>query len=200
VKKKISHLEKLSRQLEPSSNKRKRVRARAISYSEHFLRDIKTSKAHQKSDDNAAALLKSPIREAPTSLDKVIELLSENVDFPGLNPASPGHLGYIPGGGLYYSALGDYLAAVFDRYAGMFDVAPGAVRMENMLIRWLAKIVGFPRTAVGNLTTGGSLAHLMAIVTARDTMGLSSSNINRAVIYYSEQTHHSVRKQFALPD
>ncbi len=63
---------------------------------------------------------------------------------PGANTASGGHLAYIPGGGLYHSALGDYLAAVSNKYAGVFFGGPGPVRMENMLIRWVADLVGYP--------------------------------------------------------
>ena len=62
-------------------------------------------------------MLDSPITENGIGIDEAIELIRENVDTPGLNPASGGHLAYIPGGGIYYSALGDYLADVFNRYA-----------------------------------------------------------------------------------
>jgi aromatic-L-amino-acid decarboxylase len=198
MKKKILHLEKLSRQLEPSADERKIARKKVINYGENFLRTIERGKAHNVTRDEGKALLHSPIRETPESFHKVIGLLRDNVDFPGLNPASPGHLGYIPGGGLYYSALGDYLAAVFNRYAGAFSVGPGAVRMENMLIRWMAKVVGFPDKAVGNLTTGGSLANLMGVVTARDAMKVSSANVKRTVIYLSQQAHHSIDKAIRI--
>ena len=121
-------------------------------------------------------------------------MIRENVDTPGLNPASGGHLGYIPGGGIYVSALGDYLADVFNRYAGVFYAGPGAVRMENMLIRWLNDLVGYPAEAAGNLTTSGSLANLIAIVTARDGRNIKSADVPRSVIYLTRQTHHSVDK------
>lgn len=198
MKREICRLEELARQLDPKASERNSALTQVAEYSEEFLEQIETSKAYNEFRKNDAALLKSRIREAPASLDEVIGLLRDNVDLPGLNPASPGHLGYIPGGGLYYSALADYLAAVFDRYAGMFAVAPGAVRMENMLIRWLAEMVRFPRNAGGNLTTGGSLAHLIGIVTARDAMKISSDNVKDAVIYFSQQTHDSIHKAIRI--
>ena len=87
---------------------------------------------------------------------------------PGGNPASAGHLAYIPGGGIYHSALGDYLAAVSNKYAGIFFTGPGPVRMENLLLRWVADLVGYPAAAGGNIASGGSIANLAAIATARD--------------------------------
>jgi len=196
--KKIKELEKISRLLEPSPHERKEVRKKVISYSEKFLNDIEKIKAYNVTPDKGIALFESPITEKPISTDKAIELLRKNVDFPGLNPASGGHLAYIPGGGIYYSALGDYLADIFNRYAGVFYAGPGAVRMENMLVKWMAEVVGFPKTAVGNLTSGGSLANLMGIVTARDAKKISSKNISSSVIYLTKQVHHSVNKAIRI--
>lgn len=198
MRKKLFELEKTSRLLEPTAHERKGVRKKVISYSETFLKDIEKIKAFNATPDKGIALLDSPIAETGISIDYVLSLVKENVDFPGLNPASGGHLGYIPGGGIYYSALGDYLADVFNRYAGIFFVGPGAVRMENMLIRWMAEICGYPSNASGNLTSGGSLANLMGIVTARDAMKITSKNIEHSVIYLSEQAHHSVSKAIRI--
>ncbi len=169
-----------------------------LQYSENFLNNIDSLKAYVKTDDKGIGLLDSPISETGIGIDEAISLLKENVDRPGLNPASGGHLAYIPGGGIYYSALGDYLADVFNRYAGVFYASPGAVRMENMLIRWMNEIVGYPADAGGNLTSGGSLANLIAIVTARDARGINSTNITRSVIYLSEQAHHSIGKAIRI--
>lgn len=196
--KKIKELEKNSRLLEPSPHERKEVRKKVISYSEKFLKDIEKTKAYHVTPDKGIALLESPITEKPITIDTAIKLLEQNVDFPGLNPASGGHLAYIPGGGIYYSALGDYLADIFNRYAGVFYAGPGAVRMENILIKWMAEVTGYPKNAGGNLTTGGSLANLMGIVTARDAKNISSSLIPKSVIYMTEQVHHSVDKSIRI--
>lgn len=196
--KRIQELEKASRQLEPSAHERKEVRKQVITYSETFLNDIEKIKAYNVTAAKGIDLLASPIEEGPIGIDKALKLLEKNVDFPGLNPASGGHVAYIPGGGIYYSALGDYLADIFNRYAGVFYASPGAVRMENMLIRWMAGLVGFPKTAAGNLTSGGSLANLMGIVTARDAKRISSGNITRSVIYLTKQVHHSVDKAIRI--
>lgn len=193
---KIRYFEKLAELLEPKAKDRDDTRRRVVEYGEQFLKGLKNANAYNAISDRGAPLLDSPISEEaePAGIGELIELLKKNVDFPGLNPASGGHLGYIPGGGLYYSALGDYLAAVFNRYAAFFPIGPGAVTMENMLIRWMNDIFGFPQSAVGNLTTGGSLANLMAIVAARDSKNIHSGDVARSVVYMSEQAHHSFAK------
>jgi len=195
---KILELERQSRLLEPSAADRQNTRDAVIAYSENFLDNIESINAYVQTEDKGGALLDSPISEDGIDIDDAIALLAKNVDGPGLNPASGGHLGYIPGGGIYYSALGDYLGDVFNRYAGVFYAGPGAVRMENMLIGWMNDLVGYPPDAAGNLTSGGSLANLIAIVTARDACGINSSNMTRSVIYLSEQAHHSIDKAIRI--
>jgi len=196
--KRLKELEKISRLLEPASSQRKDVRKKVIRYSEKFLDNIEKINAYNVTKGKGKGLLSSAIEEKPIGIGKAIKLLAKNVDHPGLNPASGGHLAYIPGGGIYYSALGDYLADIFNRYAGVFYASPGAVRMENMLIKWMAGLVGFPKIAAGNLTSGGSLANLMGIVTARDAKNISSVNITKSVIYLTKQVHHSVDKAIRI--
>jgi aromatic-L-amino-acid decarboxylase len=196
--KKIKELEKAARLLEPGRKERKAVRKKVVEYTEDFISSIDEMKAFDTAGNKGARLLRSPISENPIDIDDALQLVAENVDTPGLNPASGGHLGYIPGGGIYYSALGDYMADISNRYAGIFYASPGAVRMENMLIRWMAKICGYPKTAAGNLASGGSIANLIAIVTARDAFNLKAKDFERTVIYLSEHVHHCLHKAIRI--
>jgi glutamate/tyrosine decarboxylase-like PLP-dependent enzyme len=149
-------------------------------------------------DDDGRGIYDSPILEQGIDIETILDLLKFNVDRPGINPASGGHLGYVPGGGVFHSALGDYLADVTNRYAGIFFASPGAVRMENMLLDWMADMVGYPDTMGGNLTSGGSLANLMGVVTARDAHDIQAEEVKRAVVYVTEHMHHSVDKALRI--
>src|SRR5687767_3023242 len=143
MREKITELEKTARLLEPQSAERKQVTNEVLNYADDFLNNIYSINAYNESEDKGIGLLDSPISDEPLNISEAIDLIRKNVDEPGLNPASGGHLGYIPGGGIYYSALGDYLADISNRYAGVFFASPGAVRMENMMIRWLSEIIGY---------------------------------------------------------
>ncbi|MFN0140141.1 MAG: pyridoxal phosphate-dependent decarboxylase family protein [Pyrinomonadaceae bacterium] len=190
----ILRVEQIARLLEPDARAREIVRTNVVDYSEDFLDNVHSMKAYDAFAEKGVGLLASPITEDGIGIDEAISLIKENVDTPGLNPASGGHLAYIPGGGIYYAALGDYLADVFNRYAGVFYASPGAVRLENMLIRWMCDLVEYGPDSHGNLTTSGSLANMIAIVVARDGKNIKSADIPRSVIYLSKQTHHSVAK------
>jgi glutamate/tyrosine decarboxylase-like PLP-dependent enzyme len=190
----IKALEERASLLEPSAPDRRRAADEVFRYSDEFLDRIESLPAYQITESKGNGLYQSPISENGVDIADALEIIRENVDTPGLNPASGGHLAYIPGGGIYSAALGDYLADVFNRYAGVFYASPGAVRMENMLVRWMCDLVGLPPDSHGNLTTSGSLANMIAVVVARDAKGVKAVDIPRSVIYLSRQTHHSVEK------
>jgi glutamate/tyrosine decarboxylase-like PLP-dependent enzyme len=112
----------------------------------------------------------------------------------GINPASGGHIGYIPGGGMYPSALGDFLADITNRYSGVAYASPGAAKMEQELVKWMTELVGFPASAGGDLTSGGSIANLTAIVAARETMGIRARDVESSCIYMTVDAHHCIDK------
>ncbi|MBL4658669.1 MAG: aminotransferase class V-fold PLP-dependent enzyme [Flavobacteriales bacterium] len=191
---KILDLEKQASALEPNSQQRKVVRDKVVAYTERFIEDIEKNKTYNFLEGQGIGLYDSPISEDGISIEETLELFEENVEKPGLNPASGGHLAYIPGGGIYHSSLGDYIAAITNRYAGVFYPSPGAVRMTNMLLRWMADLIGYPSSSSGSLTSGGSIANLTAIVTARDAKGLKGADYARCVIYTTTQAHHCIDK------
>ncbi len=169
-----------------------------MAYANRFLDGLVTRPMFVGPSTDGAALRDAPFDEAPVLIDDLLRTIDAEVDTPGLNPASAGHLGYIPGGGLFHSALGDFLADVTNRYAGVFFASPGAVRMENRLLRWMGDLVGYPPAAVGNLTSGGSLGNLIGIVSARDAKGISSKAIDRSPIYLTHHAHHSLDKAIRI--
>ncbi len=195
---KIKYLEGLSSPLEPDKIERDALIKAMLNYSDDFLENIDNLPAYVTSELKGIGIYDSPIEEDPIEINKILDILKSNVDTPGLNPASGGHLGYIPGGGIFHSALGDYLADITNRYAGVFFASPGAVRMENLLLNWISDLFGYPKTSGGNLTSGGSIANLIAIVTARDAFKLKGRDLEKTVIYLSEHTHHSVQKAIRI--
>jgi aromatic-L-amino-acid decarboxylase len=194
----IQRLEKIARQLEPDHLQRHALMDGVTRYADDFLDHIYEIPVYVPTEDEGAGLLDSPISEQGTDIETVLSLIKHNVDRPGLNPASGGHLGYIPGGGIYFSALADYLAAITNRYAGVYFASPGAVKMENMLLEWMASIVGYPKSATGNLTSGGSIANLIGIIAARENHELKARDYARSVIYLTKQLHHTVTRSIRI--
>lgn len=194
----IKKLEQLASQLEPSPKKREAWRDAVLRYGDRFMDELPTGKAYYEVEHSGEGIEEIPIPENGRPVEEIIEAFAEHVEKVGLNPASGGHFGYIPGGGIFPSALGDYLAAVSNKYAGLFFGSPGAVRMERFLIKWLCELFGYPEDATGNLTSGGSIANLIGLTTARDAAGLNARDYHKAAIYLTRQTHHCVQKSLRL--
>ena len=198
MKEKILKLEKIARLLEPDPDKRSDWNEKMLRYADDFLDGLEDVKGFEKKQGNAADFYNFKIQEEGKPIEEILKTLHKEVDNYGINPASGAHLGYIPGGGIYPTAMGDYLAAVTNRYAGIFFANPGAVRLENQLTRWMCAMVGYPDSALGNLTSGGSIANLIAIVTARDAQNIKSKDVEKAVIYLTKQVHHCVQKAIRI--
>lgn len=137
-----------------------------------------------------AAMAMPPAAAQP--LDTLLDHLFNDLLPSGVNSAGPGYLGYVPGGGLFHSALADFVTKCVNRHAGHESMAPGLVRLEWNVVRWLCSLLCMPDSAGGVLTTGGSMSNLMAIVAAR--VDRLPENFLSGVIYVSEQCHHSVRR------
>jgi aromatic-L-amino-acid decarboxylase len=194
----IKSLEKKASALEPDENVRKSAVEKVTNCSETFIAGLDKNLIFNSKDTEGSGLFNSPISEQGKNMGDVLKIFEEHILNPGLNPASPRHFGYIPGSGLFYSALGDYLAAVSNRYAGIYAASPGAVRCEHLLIKWMAKFLGYPNTMAGDLTSGGSVATLSAIVSARDSKKIKAKDFDSSVIYMTKHTHHCVEKAIRI--
>lgn len=194
----LRELERASAPLEPDAAERGRLMTATDAIAQRYLGAIGTSEAFVEVPEPAAGLLELPISADGVSIEAALESLERDVLRPGGHPASGRHLAYLTGGGLYHSALGDYLGAVSNKYPGIFFTGPGPVRMENLLVRWTADLVGYPATAAGHIASGGSLANLTAIVTAREAHGLKAADFPQVAVYLTSQAHHCIEKALRL--
>ena len=190
---KLKRLEQASSGLDPSADCRKEMTEQVLGFSESFLLDLPDMKTFGE-DKGRSKLLEQAFGEQPGRMAALLETLDTAVIHEGINAASGGMMGYIPGGGMYPSALGDFLADVTNRYSGISFASPGAANMERQLVRWMTELVGYPTSAGGDLTSGGSIANLTAIVAARETMSVRARDVENSCIYMTADAHHCIDK------
>ncbi len=160
-----------------------------------FVNELASNKSYFSSEVNPKDF---EITASENSFEQLLSLYTNQIANNGISTASGRYLGYIPGGGLPLSAVGDFLAAISNKFSGLHFAAPGAVTLENELIKWIVSLVGFPSTAGGFLSSGGSLANLSAIVAARDHMKVRSSDFEKLAIYYTDHTHYCIEKALSI--
>ena len=110
----------------------------------------------------------------------------------GYNPASPGYLAFIPGGGIPQSSVADLIADIINRYLGLRRAAPHLASIDDSVLDWFCQMVGYGPGGGGYLSPGGSIANMTAIIAARHHQLGEEAHLG--TVYTSEQTHHSITK------
>jgi glutamate/tyrosine decarboxylase-like PLP-dependent enzyme len=193
--KQIAQLEKIAAELEPDAAERKAYNTQLHDYAEAFITTLKERPAYTKGDANAQKLA---VKKTTQPFSKLLETYTKEVVEKGIVASSGGHVGYIPGGGIFTSALADYIVDITNEYAGIHYGSPGAVTLENELVNWLKSLFKFPENAVGNLASGGSIANLTALTAARDKHQIKNEKITKSVVYLSPQVHHCIHKALRI--
>jgi aromatic-L-amino-acid decarboxylase len=139
-----------------------------------------------------ARTLIEPLPRRGESYEKLLDFLFNDAIPRSFTSAGPGYLAYVPGGGLFHSAVADLIANAVNRYVGVCAAAPALVQLEANVVRWFCEILGMPQGSGGVLTSGGSLANFTGIVTARKAM--LPDDFLRGTLYCSNQIHHSFQK------
>jgi aromatic-L-amino-acid decarboxylase len=183
-------LKEATRPLEPDQEERRVLGEKVLGHALGYLESIPDALTNNDWEGVFAQRLDPEFTEEGRDADALLSYFGQCVNEPGFTTTSPRFMAYIPGGGLFHSALGDFLAAVSNKYSGFASASPGAVRLENACASWLGEVIGYPKTSAGTLTSGGSLANLTAIVAAREARDPDGGG----AVYMSRFAHYCVDK------
>lgn len=115
-----------------------------------------------------------------------------------VRPCTGRFFGYVAGSGEPVGAIGDFLASVLNQNTTSWRSAPAAVAIERAVVGWLAEAVGCGGFA-GSLCGGGSMANLMGLAIARETLlPANEEGARPGVVYASQEVHMSIPKAVAL--
>ncbi len=189
----LNHLSISSGKLDIEESERTEIIDQVVEYTNEFISGLRSVKgfAQNKVGDLS-------IKNERQPLHRLLRQYQEEVAENGINAASPKHLGYIPGGGVFASAIADFITAVTNPFSSAYYASPGAATMENEVINWLKSVFSFPKNSVGCLSSGGSVSTLIALTAARDKFKIKNNKILSSVVYLSEQVHHSTQKALRI--
>ncbi len=186
----------MSYPLEPSPEQMLAMGDEAVRTAVSFLQNVTDAPAFDYSNEaEVLARLREPAPESGGSFEDALAMIVAAAHV-GHETSGPGFLGFIPGGGLYASSIADLLADTFNRFVNLWHPAPGFAQLEATVVRWMQDLFDHPPEARGVLTTGGSIANLTAIVTARGAM--LPEDFLAGTLYTSEQAHASVPKAASI--
>ncbi len=178
--------------LDPPPGEMRAMGEAVLTYLIDFIAGLEDAPAEAT---EGAVALAARLREAPPEDGGAFEPLFRDVQEAVAHTfeyAGPGYLAYIPGGGLYTAALADFIAQGVNRYVGLWMPSPAAVQLEENVTRWLCDLFEYPAGSQGLLLSGGSIANLSAMVTARHAK--LGAEFTDGTYYVSEQAHASVTK------
>jgi glutamate/tyrosine decarboxylase-like PLP-dependent enzyme len=119
-----------------------------------------------------AALMDAPLPEDPVVIDVLLEAFTSTVLPYPMGNGHPRFFGWVNSPPAPAGIVAELLAAAFDPSCAGGDHA--AIYLERGVVRWLMELVGFPvEGSMGILTSGGSMASLTAIATARHAAALA---------------------------
>ncbi|TDQ25704.1 pyridoxal phosphate-dependent decarboxylase family protein [Tenacibaculum caenipelagi] len=133
------------------------------------------------------------LQEAPAKgmpAEKVLDFVMDNVIPNSTVISHPKAYSFVPGPSNFISTMADSLATGFNIFSGGWMVSPAAAELEIVTMNWLLKMYNFPVERGGGIfTSGGSMANLTALVTARRLK--CGDDFSKAIIYLSDQAHSS---------
>ena len=143
--------------------------------------------------------------ETGIGVDGLFDEIVEKVVPNSTMIAHPRFLAYVQGPPNGIAPFAEAIASALNQNCNIWQLSPAASIIEQRVISWMAELFGYPASAGGIMTSGGSIATLVALVTAlhdrgkldfRKT-GLQSSTAPR-ILYTSAESHRSVEKDAVI--
>ena len=155
--------------------------------------------------DALRALMDAPLPETGVPLAALFDELERVVVANATHTAHPRFLPYVQPSPNGLSPYADQVAATLNQNCNLWQLSPAANAVEQAVLGWFAGLFGFPQTAGGILTSGGSMANLIALAAARDhhlgpearRAGLQGPGAP-LVLYASEEAHSSIDKAVSV--
>jgi len=132
-----------------------------------YIKSTSERPAWQVVPKETAKRLESPAPVEPSRPADVYAEYREDIQPYTMHTAHPRFWSWYMGSGTVFGALAELLAATLNPNLGGGNHA--APLVEKQVIGWIRDMMGFPETASGLLTSGGSMANFTALTVARNT-------------------------------
>ncbi len=164
-----------------------------------YLRDVRQRAAWQEMPPEVKSRFLEPLPPGPQPLETVLQTIAEDVMPYAMGNVHPRFWAWYMGSGNMTGALADFIAAVQGSNLGGGSHA--AALVDRQVVDWCKEIVGFPPSASGTLTSGGSVANLIGLTVARnvksgiDLRELGLSALEKPLRFYASDQVHSCHQK-----
>ena len=175
-------------------------------FSARYLAGVADRPVFPKIDRSALTALKGEsMPRVGQSLETLFDEFEQVVVPNSTHTAHPRFLPYVQPSPNALSPYADHLAGVVNQNCNLWHLSPAANVVEQTVLRWFADLFGLPPSAGGIITSGGSMANMVALTAARDNAlgaearseGLQGGSAP-LVLYTSEEVHSSIDKAVSM--
>ena len=133
-------------------------------------------------------------------LDQLLDECRTIMDLSRHN-GHPRFFGYVASPSTPIGTYADLIASALNANITCWRSGPAGTEVERMVVRWLGALINYDRDAKGLLTSGGSMANMIALLIAQRRK--SGANTSRhglwnsgppMTLYASEEVHMSIAK------
>lgn len=163
------------------------------------LANVRSRPVWASMPDDVRQTFQSPVPQHPTPLAEVYaDLRATTLAYP-MGNIHPRFFGWYMGASNFTGALADFIAAIDGSNLGGGDT--GAAATDWQVVDWMKSLMGFPPGAGGTLTSGGSMANMVALTVARNAMAGGDvradgiSNLARPLRFYASDQVHSAHQK-----
>lgn len=163
------------------------------------LSGLRQRQVWQPMPEAVRAGFRTPVPQHPTPLARIYDDLRDTVFRYPMGNIHPRFFAWYMGGSNFTGALGDFLAAIEGSNLVGGDTAAAAT--DRQVVGWLRDLMGFPDTAGGTLTSGGSMANMVALTVARNAMAgvdvrdEGITNLPKPLRFYTSDQAHSAHQK-----
>ena len=168
-----------------------------------FLQNIRNSPVWQPIPADTKKFLDQPLPEKPQGDAAVYEEFKKHILPHPMGNIHPRFWGWVIGSGTALGMLAEMLAAGMNPNLGGADHAANYVEVQ--VISWLKQMLNYPADASGLLVSGGSMANLVGLTVARNTLArveLRNQGLRAMpqdmVLYCSVEAHSSIQRAVEL--
>jgi aromatic-L-amino-acid/L-tryptophan decarboxylase len=163
------------------------------------LQGLRDGPVWQPMSDEIKADFNGPPSAKPAPLETVYGDVKNKLFPYAMGNIHPRFWAWYMGAGCLTGALGDFLAAIEGSNLGGGNT--GANLVDRQVTDWLRQMMGFPDGASGTLVNGGSMANIVGLTAARNTMaGVdlhrdSVADIDAPLRFYASDQVHACHKK-----
>jgi glutamate/tyrosine decarboxylase-like PLP-dependent enzyme len=180
----------------------RRLAHEALDDALRFVEEVRRRPVWQPVPEGVRAQLTEslPVSQAP--LEKVYQEFKTTILPYATGNLHPRFFGWVHGSGQAGNIVAEMLASAMNSNCGGRD--HGAIYVEREVLGWSKQMFGFPADASGLIVSGTSMANLIALGVARNTLSATvrshgiGAESGTPVAYVSAEVHESVTKAFEI--